>query len=213
MGRFRLTMKKVISLFVFIITTGVQGQPLWQMWGYDMQHTHRSPIVGPQTNDLLWSRDYYTPPIHPMPVISADGTLYFGLYWDPDWGGFRFLSVSPIDGDVNWTYDIGGSVNSTAAIFWHPDSVEMNGRVFASDNNGNVYAIAPNGATEWIFHTGGSPGTITLAMDGTLYISASGILFALRPGDGSVKWQYDFCLLYTSPRPRDQRGSRMPSSA
>ena len=23
----------------------------------------------------------------------------------------------------------------------------------------------------------------------------------------------DFCLLYTSPSPRDQRGSRMPSSA
>ena len=28
-------------------------------------------------------------------------------------------------------------------------------------------------------------------------------------------WQtnYDVCLLYTSPSPRDQRGSRMPSSA
>ena len=25
--------------------------------------------------------------------------------------------------------------------------------------------------------------------------------------------QYIFCLLYTSPSPRDQRGSRMPSSA
>ena len=25
--------------------------------------------------------------------------------------------------------------------------------------------------------------------------------------------QLDFCLLYTSPSPRDQRGSRMPSSA
>ena len=26
-------------------------------------------------------------------------------------------------------------------------------------------------------------------------------------------WWFDFCLLYTSPSPRDQRGSRMPSSA
>ena len=25
--------------------------------------------------------------------------------------------------------------------------------------------------------------------------------------------KYEFCLLYTSPSPRDQRGSRMPSSA
>ena len=26
-------------------------------------------------------------------------------------------------------------------------------------------------------------------------------------------WKYNSCLLYTSPSPRDQRGSRMPSSA
>ena len=28
-----------------------------------------------------------------------------------------------------------------------------------------------------------------------------------------VREQYNGCLLYTSPSPRDQRGSRMPSSA
>ena len=41
-------------------------------------------------------------------------------------------------------------------------------------------------------------------------------------GDGSIMMniqelatlnRYDICLLYTSPSPRDQRGSRMPSSA
>ena len=32
---------------------------------------------------------------------------------------------------------------------------------------------------------------------------------------GQPEWkkEYDGCLLYTSPSPRDQRGSRMPSSA
>ena len=33
---------------------------------------------------------------------------------------------------------------------------------------------------------------------------------------GSYEWNHDnnwTCLLYTSPSPRDQRGSRMPSSA
>ena len=28
-----------------------------------------------------------------------------------------------------------------------------------------------------------------------------------------IKEQWEYCLLYTSPSPRDQRGSRMPSSA
>ena len=30
---------------------------------------------------------------------------------------------------------------------------------------------------------------------------------------GFGKYHYKYCLLYTSPSPRDQRGSRMPSSA
>ena len=32
-------------------------------------------------------------------------------------------------------------------------------------------------------------------------------------GVGPTCWQEKCCLLYTSPSPRDQRGSRMPSSA
>ena len=34
-----------------------------------------------------------------------------------------------------------------------------------------------------------------------------------RKNPGLTSIQDDFCLLYTSPSPRDQRGSRMPSSA
>ena len=33
------------------------------------------------------------------------------------------------------------------------------------------------------------------------------------PKSNVAFWQAKFCLLYTSPSPRDQRGSRMPSSA
>ena len=35
----------------------------------------------------------------------------------------------------------------------------------------------------------------------------------LAPDHSIWKAQYKICLLYTSPSPRDQRGSRMPSSA
>ena len=38
------------------------------------------------------------------------------------------------------------------------------------------------------------------------------IQLAIREGD-TLAGRYDICLLYTSPSPRDQRGSRMPSSA
>ena len=39
-------------------------------------------------------------------------------------------------------------------------------------------------------------------------------IFHLEASPGNLSWeQYGLCLLYTSPSPRDQRGSRMPSSA
>ena len=41
----------------------------------------------------------------------------------------------------------------------------------------------------------------------TISIDRMGNIFARRPGRNND------CLLYTSPSPRDQRGSRMPSSA
>ena len=41
------------------------------------------------------------------------------------------------------------------------------------------------------------------------------LLDAVGSNDASAKeaWRAKGCLLYTSPSPRDQRGSRMPSSA
>ena len=39
------------------------------------------------------------------------------------------------------------------------------------------------------------------------------LLLGLKPKDFDVATSAKPCLLYTSPSPRDQRGSRMPSSA
>jgi len=39
------------------------------------------------------------------------------------------------------------------------------------------------------------------------------MLFDMRKGLFNCIMIYKLCLLYTSPSPRDQRGSRMPSSA
>ena len=39
------------------------------------------------------------------------------------------------------------------------------------------------------------------------------LLDALKPTRAVMAANYSVCLLYTSPSPRDQRGSRMPSSA
>ena len=50
---------------------------------------------------------------------------------------------------------------------------------------------------------------------GPLILIGIGLSFGFRAGIWNIgaEGQYIACLLYTSPSPRDQRGSRMPSSA
>ena len=45
------------------------------------------------------------------------------------------------------------------------------------------------------------------------YMKSAGHVFAQGPSMGIPPPQYDDCLLYTSPSPRDATLSRMPSSA
>ena len=60
-------------------------------------------------------------------------------------------------------------------------------------------------------------GVSTLGAGDALGMTTSGVLddeaLQLALKDASVKGKLSLCLLYTSPSPRDQRGSRMPSSA
>ena len=60
---------------------------------------------------------------------------------------------------------------------------------------------------------GAGNGTVTVNPDGTVSFDPGSDFDDLVPGaTQQVEITYT-CLLYTSPSPRDQRGSRMPSSA
>ena len=62
-----------------------------------------------------------------------------------------------------------------------------------------------------IFPAAMTGSTVTFLVSST---NSGGSFKALKETDGtSVSYTVSACLLYTSPSPRDQRGSRMPSSA
>ena len=69
----------------------------------------------------------------------------------------------------------------------------------------NTPAVAADGADFVFCCVGDDPDVLSVALgeDGAIPSMKSGAVFI----DNST------CLLYTSPSPRDQRGSRMPSSA
>ena len=75
------------------------------------------------------------------------------------------------------------------------DLVKLHNLEVAPDEDGGINEID---------HFHDSVLAVTVSPDGTR-IAAGGV--------GSVAVLFKICLLYTSPSPRDQRGSRMPSSA
>ena len=81
----------------------------------------------------------------------------------------------------------------------NPSSVQGPGR---STGTGRIFLVAANGSLPVLFDT-----TISLV---DIDDCARGHLLAAERGISGRRY---ICLLYTSPSPRDQRGSRMPSSA
>ena len=64
-------------------------------------------------------------------------------------------------------------------------------------------------------YPGASAAVIETQVTQTLEDSVSGVegIESLRSSSSDGRSSINICLLYTSPSPRDQRGSRMPSSA
>ena len=60
-------------------------------------------------------------------------------------------------------------------------------------------------------HLGGDESHVTPKEDYNLFLTKAQAIVK-KYGKNVMGWE-DICLLYTSPSPRDQRGSRMPSSA
>ena len=79
-----------------------------------------------------------------------------------------------------------------------------------------IYSELENGqAPETLFITCSdsriSPNLITQTDPGEIFVIRNAGNIVPKPGTGELA--VEGCLLYTSPSPRDQRGSRMPSSA
>lgn len=70
-------------------------------------------------------------------------------------------------------------------------SIGSDGTLYFGSEDGNLYAVKPDGTPKWQFATGAAiRSTPAVAADGTIYFgSEDTILYALNP-DGSKKWSY-----------------------
>ena len=149
----------------------------WPMFGHDARHTGRSPYstVG-NTGVEIW-RFKAEGMITGGPVISDDGTIYFG---DSHWYVYALYP----DGTFKWKYRTDGDITSTPAI-------GDDGTVYIGTWDNKLYAFKPNGFLKWNFNAGSNiASSPTIAEDGTIYIGASDKgLYAVNP-NGTEKWNY-----------------------
>ena len=102
----------------------------------------------------------------------------------------QHTGLSPYPGPafpvLAWIFQTGGPVESAPAI--------GNGRIYIGSDDGNLYALNPQGKPLWKFQTG-CPVRTTAAVgsDGTIYLGAcisnrpENILYAINPS-GTMKW-------------------------
>ena len=117
-----------------------------------------------------------------------------------------------IDVNSNDLFDMGTDilepfVDLPEAFVDHNEDGVFGSQISIFDNNGDGACIADDGRDQCAgFDTGGAEETF-------IDLDADSAYDGDQDGDTGNNSVGNGCLLYTSPSPRDQRGSRMPSSA
>ena len=176
------------SAGAFTFTFPGAGPGDWWMFHHDIQHTGRSPFIGPASPELKWA---YTTGggIYSSPAFGADGTIYIG-----SWDGHLY-AINPDDTyKWAWTCPTGWGINQSSP------AIGTDGTIYVGSWDSNLYAIYPDGSQRWVIGIDGScSSSPAIRADGTIYIGGYTDLYAINP-DGTYKWEYSTGNWITSTR-------------
>ena len=145
----------------------------WPMFQHDLQHTGRSPYVGPQTANLKWIFTLDAGATN-SPAIASDGTLYV-CAWN---GGQRLYAINP-DGTEKWSNPTWHSMNSTPAV-------GSDGTIYVVQAD-DLAAYYPNHTHKWSYAV---PAFIyshpAIGPDGTIYFTADNKFYAIKDNGSSA---------------------------
>ena len=162
-----------------ITVTGVKK------WKVNLGHVVRSsPTVGPDGTIYVgcWNGWFYA--INPAdggvkwqfqtqgiafqsPALSSDGVVYIAD------ANKTLIALDAATGAKKWAFTMGG-IGDTPAI-------AGDGTIYIGSEDGNVYAVKPDGTLKWKFLTAGFPSSPAIGADGVVYVgSGAGFLYAIR---------------------------------
>ncbi len=98
------------------------------------------------------------------------------------------LTAFTAGGQKKWYFHIGKNTETTPAI-------SADGTVYVGSDDGNLYAIAPDGLQKWMYETNGGSirSSVAVGKDGTVYVapgSGGSTICAVTPA-GDIAWKYE----------------------
>jgi len=167
------------------LSDGPMDSP-WSMFGHDVRHTGQSPYSTENTPGTEKWRFENDGLIEDSPVISDDGTIYFG----GSYGALPYYLVALYpNGSLKWRYRTDGT------IWGSSPAIAEDGTIYVGSWDAGLYAIYPDGTQKWRFPAGASiASSPAIADDGTIYFGnlqgGSGFrIYAVNP-NGTEKWHY-----------------------
>jgi outer membrane protein assembly factor BamB len=141
------------------------------------------------------------------PALGVDGTIYVVASGPPN----ILFSIRP-DGGTNWMCSLGPSTNASASAQFPGPAIGPDGTIYVGSLDTNVYAISPQGKTNWIFRmedkTFSSP---AIGTDGTIYIGSDDQKLYALGLVGTKSGNTSFRLLSKVPRLSARTGQPTPA--
>jgi hypothetical protein len=174
----------------------------WPMESHDKQHTSKSDVLGPQTNNTKWTFNLGTW-IASSPSIGSDGTIYILATGNMsnntnisslEGNQFYLYAINPngtLKWETNYTLDTGSDVSPLIA---------KDGTIYLCGIDG-LYAIDPKGNLNWEYKNGNYYPTsngLNIASDGTVYFTNGIKCYAINP-NGTLKWETEDIKAFNSP--------------
>lgn len=175
------------------------GQHLWATPAYDKScgclyqpsMDHYLYAINAASGSQIWKSEDMGGAMVAAPTLGPDGTLYIGTFKG------EMLAVSSATGKVNWRFQAGGWVFSSAVL----DGENL---VFG-DSKGNLYKLnASTGSQVWtaVVSNGTDPSSIIstpVIHEGVIYVSTkTGTIYAYST-DGTPSWNKTFTAKVYAP--------------
>jgi outer membrane protein assembly factor BamB len=131
--------------------------------------------INPSTGEVEWLEimDSY---ITGTPIFGSDNNLYLTT-------GKNLISFNLISKEALWEFPTGGEISQPV--------VDSNGDIYFGSEDGNFYALHPDGTEKWTYYELGSSITPTIPEGDLIYVSHPAGLYVLDRNNGEPLFELD----------------------